>query len=167
MYSGSAILRRLVALGILLLLAGSSRAQLTPQEKVPSIVSFPPLRPAPGDSKLRKLRVARYNEAVAELVNRAQAFESGPGTWGPHLLAAFRRALRAGLDTAEKPAARVALLGDFLKRAKELENVMGLCYEAQKTFYMEVQYHEARGLRLEIEIQLLEAKDKAGLADQK
>jgi hypothetical protein len=94
---------------LFLLVLPAAPKELPKEPALQAVLNLPPRQAAGGDDALKKLLVARYNSAVAELKGRAEDYvkEMAP------LPAVFHSAAvvcRAEADLAEKPGDRVAAL---------------------------------------------------------
>src|SRR5262245_4878369 len=143
-----------------------SAAQPPPaaEPQLPAILTLKPVKPAPGDDELRKLLIARYNAAVAEMEARVQEFRTGRGAVDDFLGVA-RRLLDSGLALSDNPAERLALREKFLAFAIELEKMQKARFEAARIGPAELD--SARYLRLDAEVQVLQAKRKAATQQPK
>jgi hypothetical protein len=124
----------------------------------PALLSAKPLKAAPGDSELRKLRIARYNEALAEVGDDYRRVLQGQG-FPSELRDAVQRVVRAGLAVHDRPVDRAAFLTQALELAKNVERMAeGFARTGQGRT---ADAHAARFVRLDVEIQLLKAKARA------
>jgi hypothetical protein len=124
----------------------------------PAILKAKPLKPAPGDDELRKLLIARYNVAVAEMQARYAEIAAGRANFDIAVEAA-RHLVDSGIELTDKPAEQLAFREKFLELAKEVERIIEAQVEAGKTGLAELE--KARYLRLDAQIQLLKAKRMA------
>jgi hypothetical protein len=119
----------------------------------------------PKDDDLRKLLKERYNEAIAELGERSRrvlGILETPDT----LLAAAERVVRAGLELSDKPADQMALLEKYVEFAKSVERAVDQRVKAGIMNLTKGDLHQTKYARVDAEIQLLRAKEKAK-ADKK
>jgi len=153
-------------LGVLLLssaLAGPAVADPTgrepdpAEEPTPAYLKREPLKPAPGDTPLRKLEKERFNAALAAAQARYLEYLSGRGTI-EITLDSVQRLADAELALTDKPAERVAILERGLGLYRDAEKVAELRFEAGKITLADRE--EARYLRLNAEIRLLREKEK-------
>jgi hypothetical protein len=124
----------------------------------PAILKAKPLKPAPGDDELRKLLIARYNVAVAEMQARYAEISAGRANCDIAVEAA-RHLVDSGIELTDKPAEQLAFREKFLELAKEVERIIEAQVEAGKTGVGDLE--KARYLRLDAEVQLLKVKRKA------
>jgi hypothetical protein len=134
-----------------------------PDEKVP-IRLGQPLRIDPKDDAVRKLLKERYNEALAEARARHALILAGK-TLVDETFDAFQRFVNAGLEVADTPAARVALLKQYVELAKEVERIVSERVQAGQV--QRADLHRARYIRLDAELQLLRAQAKAKGGNEK
>jgi hypothetical protein len=128
------------------------------EAEVPAILKIKPLRPAPGDDELRKLLIARYNAAVAETRVHYRAFVAKRLTVADFADVA-RHVVDSGLELSDKPADQVALRGQFLQLAKEIERIEKERVDAGLDALPALL--SARYVRLDAEVQLLKAQRQA------
>jgi hypothetical protein len=148
-----------MALG-LLPMRGLTAPQAPPaQEKLPSIIASKPLNSAPGDDELRKLLIARYNAAVAEMAARFKEFQAGHCSL-ESMADAARHIVNSGLELSDKPAEQLELREKFLELEKEIEKIAQARFEAGRIPPADLE--RARYERLDAEVQVLKAKRKAG-----
>jgi hypothetical protein len=122
-----------------------------------------PLRFDPKDSPLCKLLKERFNEALAETKFRYEEVEAGRALLDK-VFDCYQRLVRAGLEAADTPAERVALLKQNVDLAREIEKIVALQVEVGKATQPEL--HRARFLRLDAEIRLLRARKAKGGAEK-
>lgn len=139
-------------------------AEQAAEQKLPAILTAKPRQPGEKDDDLRKLLVARYNAAVAEIAAFYRDFLKGRGTFETFVPAA-QRLVESGIELSDTPAEQIALREQFLELAKEVEKNQLACHEAGRIPDSEVA--QARYLRLDAEIRLLRAKRKADQAKPK
>ena len=121
----------------------------------PAILKAKPLKPAPGDDELRKLLIARYNAAVAEMELRYAEISAGRATFEVAAEAA-RHLVDSGIELTDKPAEQLAFREKYLELAKEVERIIKAQFEAGRIG--EADLAKARYLRLDAEVQMLKAK---------
>jgi hypothetical protein len=138
--------------------AGGVIAQ-EPDFKLPALLTAKAIQPGPGDDELRKLLIARYNEAVAEMKVRYTEFQAGKSTLDT-MRGTSQRLLKSGLDLSDNLQDRIILLEQFLEMAQAVERINQLLVEAGRVSVAEL--HEARYLRIDTEIRLLRARREAG-----
>ncbi len=118
---------------------------------------------APGDDELRKLQIAKYNAAFAEVRSVDAAYKNGTVTFDL-IYEAQKRLLQAELELSDKPADQIAAHERRVELTKQAEaRVISLYHSASKGGESD-KYYQAKFQRLDAEIQLLRAKRKAGLA---
>jgi hypothetical protein len=129
-----------------------------PKEKLAGILGYKPLKADPKDDELRKLQIARYNEALEQIKALHETVLAGTKT--PDILFdAGKRLCQSGMEVYDDPKDRIKLLTDYVELAKDTE----------KTFEAQLGggrvdtsvFHEARYFRIDAEIQLLKAKRAA------
>jgi hypothetical protein len=125
---------------------------------LPAILKAKPLKPGPGDDELRKLLIARYNTAVAEMAARYTEFLAGR-TPMEDFVAVARRLVHSGVELSDKPADQLAFREQFLELAKEVERAQQARHEAGRISVADLE--SARYLRLDAEVEVLKAKRKA------
>jgi hypothetical protein len=142
---------------VLALLAGRSTAQPPhlPDEGLPAMLRAPPLADAPGDSELRRLLKARYNEGAAETRALLSIWELGRGAL-EEVCARGERLADAGLDLAERPADRVLVMSQYLELTRFVEKLVQQKIDAG--IAASTHLHRARFHRLDAEIKLLLAR---------
>lgn len=115
----------LLSFCFLLLLVGSSPAQVPPLAEMPALVSADPVKVDPADPEIRKLLKERYNAAASELRLRYTAYHNGNRTFGPanEMFDSASRLMQAGADLYEKPGEKVTFLTDYVKFAEAARNV--------------------------------------------
>jgi hypothetical protein len=126
-----------------------------PKDKKPALLDRKPLKADPKDDELRKLQIARYNEAIAELQEWNAIVERGQTS--PHVL--FEAAVRvthAGLEVYDKPDDRINLLTEYVELTRMVEKV----FETRAGFGVvsKADVDRATYNRIDAEIQLLKAK---------
>jgi hypothetical protein len=126
-------------------------------EKAPAIRLGEPLEVGPKDSPLQKALKERYNEALAEVRVRRLELMAGRKLLD-EIFDAFQRAVYAGLEAMETPAARVALLKQYLDLAREVEDIVATKVKAGTVSQAEL--HRARYIRHDAEVRLLRAQAK-------
>src|SRR5262249_20172181 len=127
----------------------------SPEEKLPAILTPEPMKAAPGDDELRKLLIARYNAAVAEMQARYREFLAGRSSLDS-MIEPARHLMDSQLEVTEKPADQIAVREKYLELMKGFEKLQQARFEAARIPTSEVE--SARYLRLDAEVQLLKAK---------
>lgn len=127
-------------------------------DRVPPILGARPLKVAAGDDALQKLLKARYNAAVAELLNQFWQFLYARGTLDA-MYDTCDRLTRAGLELHPAPADQVLFLERLLELAKIVEQMQEARVDSGR---ISPEYLErSRYQRLDLEVQLHRLKDKA------
>jgi hypothetical protein len=129
-----------------------------PPKPAKGILAYKPLKADPKDDELRKLQIARYNEAVEEVQGLLELVLRGAKT--PDIfIDAAKHVVQSGLEVYDNSGDRIRLLTDYVELAKEVEKV----FEAQKESgrVSDSDLHMARYFRFDAEIQLLKAKRAA------
>jgi hypothetical protein len=127
------------------------------EEALPAYLKREPLKPAEGDSALRKLQKERFNAALATTKARYQEYLAGRGTTDM-LLDSVQRLTTADLELTDKPAERIAILEKRLALYREADKIMEARYQAGRISLADRE--EMRYQRLDAEIQLLREKEK-------
>ena len=120
--------------------------------------SLVPIEPKAKDDQLRKLLIARYNEVLLEMKEAVRVHKTTGLGIPDALFSVSRRVLQAAVELGSDPAERVVLLTPVLEQVKNLEAVMEQM--AKGNFPTDRSYlaPRFRSLRLEVEIQILQAK---------
>ena len=126
-------------------------------EALPAFLKREPLKPAEGDTALRKLQKERFNAALAETRARYEEFLAGKGTQDT-LVSSVHRLSLAELDLTDKPAERVAILERVVAMYKDADQVAEVRYQAGRISVADRQ--EARYQYLNAQIELLREKEK-------
>jgi RNA polymerase sigma factor (sigma-70 family) len=142
--------------------------------KKPDWVSRTPMKASETDNDERKLLIARFNEALEELKERYAYLggQSDPGDHGSveELALAARRLLVTDLELNPKPADQSSLREKYLEFTKDVEEACRLhaypC-EGYLPRMTTAQARTAKYLRLEAELELLQAQRKAQAPAQK
>jgi hypothetical protein len=121
-------------------------------------LSYKPLKADPKDDELRKLQIARYNEAVEEVKGLGELVLRGVRT-PDVLLDAAKHVAQSGLDVYDDHNDRIRLLTDYVELTKENEKVFEAHQNAGRVAQSDL--HMARYFRIDAEIQLLKAKRAA------
>jgi hypothetical protein len=136
-----------------------------PAEKLqlPALLRSGPLQPERQADELRKLLIARYNAAVAEMQMRHKLFQTGNDKeFDPEALSrAANRILRAALELAKSPQEKVRayeLHLELARFAQDMEEARQRAGAGGSPIRVEV----ARYNRLDAEIKLLRARKEAG-----
>jgi hypothetical protein len=129
-----------------------------PPKPAKGILGYKPLKVDPKDDELRKLQIARYNEAVGEVQGLLELVLRGAKT--PDIfIDAAKHVAQSGLEVYDNPNDRIRLLTDYVELAKEVEKVFEAQHEAGRVSDSDV--HMARYFRIDAEIQLLKSKRAA------
>jgi hypothetical protein len=128
------------------------------EAQLPAILKVKALEPQPGDDELRKLLIARYNAAAAEMAARYKEFLAGKSIF-EEMVDVGRRLVDSGLELSDKPAEQLALREKFFELALEVEKVQNARFAAGRIGAADLE--SARYLRLDAEVQVLKAKRKA------
>jgi outer membrane protein TolC len=115
---------------------------------------------AKTQERIKKLLTERRDTLKKAVDARKEEFEAGRITLD-EMLGVAKKFLQAELDLATKPAERLAAYEEFLKVAKESEEILKTKYEAGRA--SQVDYFLAKAARLEAEAGWL----KAGGKDEK
>jgi hypothetical protein len=125
--------------------------------KLPAFLTAKPLKPAEGDSELRKLQKERYNAALKAAVVRYQEYLAGrQGITVERLLVACRALMQAELELTNRPADEIAVREKFLAAARKIEDLTDRAFKAGQVNLGDLE--TARASRLTAEIELLRAK---------
>jgi hypothetical protein len=136
-----------------------------PDGERPGLLKAEPVKADPKDDDLRKLLKERYNEAVAEVSVRYQRVFSGADT--PDVVVdGAERIVKAGLELNDKPADQAALLANYVEFMKAMEKLVGDRVASGVRRYGPADVHQMKYLRVDAEIQLLRARERAK-ADKK
>jgi hypothetical protein len=127
----------------------------SPTEKSPKLLSYKPLEPKDGDDELRKLQIARYNEAIEEIKALRELVLIGSKRPGD-LSDAGKRVCQSGSELYDDPMDRIRLLTDYVEFTKYTEKVFEALLTAGRLAKANV--IEARANRIEAEIELLKAQ---------
>jgi hypothetical protein len=150
-------MKTLLPLGVGLVLIGPACAEPPPdKDKLPAILKAKPVQPGPRDSALRKLLVARFNAAVAEVQSLHEEYTAGKIRLD-EMFDATRRVLDSDQELYDRPADRLRLLEQYLEVAREVERIAELRHEGGKSPASERE--RARYYRLDAEIRVLRARD--------
>ncbi len=129
-----------------------------PKEKLPGILGYKPMKADPKDDELKKLQIARYNEALEQLKDLNQFVLVGTKT--PDIMFdAGKRLCLSGLEVYDDPKDRIRLLTDYVELMKNVEKTFQAQLEGGRIDSSVV--HEARYFRIDGEIQLLKIKRAA------
>ena len=143
------------------LLAGVATAQQAARPKPePQAFTFTTLEILDGDGELQRLLKQRYNAAGEDLEARL-ALYSGGRVDLVDVAASIERFTKAGLELAKTPVERVNELQRALAAAQNVEAIVSTKYE-QEVEPVQA-YKHARYVRLDLEIQLLRAREAAKL----
>jgi len=167
----STIKLELLSLSLLLTLLGTSSAQPLrqqpanrPEPKPPTLLRSKPVEEDPRDNALQKLLKARYNEAIAEVKCNYTMWLGGKASLDM-IADVAHRLVESGLDLYEQPAERVTLLEQYVELMREIEKITQEKRDAWVASAAE--FHRARYLRLDAEIQLLRSRREADRAKDK
>ncbi len=143
--------------------AEESNGDAQAEKGLPEFLTLEPLEAKPDDSELRKLQVARYNAAAAELAARRAILHAGSpplaGYDGPALMESARRLHKARLALAAEASQRIRAHEQYVEFLKSWEDTVEDLVENGRTSTVEL--HLARYRRLDAEIDLLREKNKA------
>jgi len=150
-----------VFVGAFLFLVGVAAAQQAAAPKAePRPFTFTTLEILNGDGELQRLLKQRYNAAGEDLEARMALYGAGRVSLEA-ICASLERFTKASLDLAATPVERVNELDRALAAARNVEAIV----EEKYKFEVEpVQaFKHARYVRLDLEIQLLRAREAAKL----
>jgi hypothetical protein len=122
------------------------------KDKLPAILRAKPVQPGPRDGALRKLLVARFNAAVAEVQSLHEEYTAGR-IRVDEMFDAARRGLDSGQELYERPADRLRLFEQSLEVAREVERIAEARHGGGKSPASERE--RARYHRLDAEIRVL------------
>jgi hypothetical protein len=151
--------------GLTVSIAGAGQPPLPPRPigegKGAGWMSVEPRKTTPGDDELRKLLVARYNAALAELKIRTQELLTGRLDVVT-LSEVARHLLDAELELATKPAEQLLAHERALEYAHSIEDIAQAKFQAGTAKPADVE--RAHYYALDAEIQLLKTRRKADKA---
>ena len=128
------------------------------EAQLPAILKAKALKPGPGDDELRKLLIARYNVAIAEMEVRLRELRAGKCLFDA-LADVAQRLVDSGIELSDKPTEQLTFREQFLELATEIERIQKASFDSGRTGQADLE--RARYLRLDAEIQVLKAKRKA------
>jgi hypothetical protein len=126
----------------------------------PKLLPKEPIKPAANDDELRKLLIARYNEAREEtrsIFTRVGYRLSSKEYFDP-VFDASQRLVVSRLDISRDAKEDIEILEEYLEILKEAEKGIGKAVNEGRAEASLL--HKARYFRLDAEIQLLKAKQK-------
>jgi len=147
----------------LLLLAGKAGA--APEDSIPGVVpEVLPIKPVEigqSEDELLRLLKKRYNAVAAELRDLYALYKGGRAPLA-NVCQAIEKFAHAGSELAETPAARVSKLESARDAARAVETIA----QEKELDGLEPRHalEHARACRLDIEIQLLRAREAAKAA---
>jgi len=157
-----------IFLVLLVFVVGSSGrgflVQADPEGKMPRILTAKPIKTAENDDELRKLLIARYNAAVAEMQARYQQYQNDPSVTGEAFYGVARRLGEAGMELRDKPADQVSMCEELLELQKYFVKHAEAKFEAGLIGRADLE--RARYQRIDAEIHLLRAQRKVKAAQQ-
>jgi hypothetical protein len=126
-----------------------------PKEKIPALLESKPLTAGPKDDEMRKLLIARYNAALAEVKIVAGKVLAGAVNF-EQLVEPSKRLVRAGVEVQDKPANQITFLEQYVELTKEFEKTAETLSKNGRIPPNDLE--RTRYYRLDAEIQLLRAK---------
>lgn len=127
--------------------------------KLPAIFSAPAQEVAAGDSELRQLLKARFNEALAEAKHVSAQGSFGRGGANDYqFLDIAKRLIDSAMELTDEADDRLALLAQYVELTRSFEQQVQVLVTAQVV--PTHQLHRARYHRLDAEIRFVRAKEQ-------
>lgn len=117
-------------------------------------------KPEAGDDELRRLLKERYNAALFAFKNTIASYEADRGSFDD-LVSTSALMLHAELELSDKPADQIAAIERYLEIAKQQELRVFSHIKSGRRGGEADKYEKAKYMRLDAEIQLLRARQKA------
>jgi hypothetical protein len=118
----------------------------------PEIIRAKPLREAPEDGELMKLKKRRYNEALAEVHLSYKLYSQSVLRHCP--VEAARRLQKAGVEVYGRKEG-ASFLGNLVGYADSLEKILDTIMQrgGRENKLLKLELHQVRQFRLDVEIQ--------------